>query len=60
MVETENNPRAFNLDPEGRFLMVAGRLSGRLATYRIDTDSDGLSPLDVYDLGDRPMWVEVV
>ena len=56
-VPTEPVPRAFSLDPEGRFLFVAGLDSGRLASYRVHQDSGGLTPLETYEAGNRPMWV---
>ena len=57
---TEETPRAFNLDPQGRFLYAAGQASGKLASYRIDQDSGALAPLDVYDVGPSPAWVMVL
>ena len=56
-VPTEEVPRAFSLDPEGKYLYAAGLESGKLASYRIDSDSGNLEPLDVYHVGNRPMWV---
>jgi len=53
---TEETPRAFNLDPEGKFLFAAGLGSGRLASYRIDEEG-ALQPLEVHDVGQNPMWV---
>ena len=53
---TEKTPRAFNLDPEGRFLFAAGLDSGRLASFRIGPDGR-LAPLRISDLGEGPMWV---
>ena len=54
--QTEGKPRAFNLDPDGRFLFVAGLATGRLASYRIN-DQGTLEPLAVYEVGEDPMWV---
>ena len=54
---TEPVPRAFGLDPEGRFLFVGGLDSGRLASYQIDQDNGELTPLETYEGGNRPMWV---
>ena len=56
-VATEAVPRAFSLDPAGHYLLAAGRESGRLATYRINTATGLLEPLHVYPLGRAPMWV---
>ena len=58
-VATEPVPRALSLDPEGNFLFVAGLESGRLASYRVDNESGELSPLEVYHVGNKPMWVLV-
>ena len=58
-VPTEPRPRVFSLDPEGRFLFVAGRESGKLASYEVDQDSGKLTPLDIYEGGDAPLWVMI-
>lgn len=57
---TETVPRAFSIDPTGTFVYAAGLESGRLAAYRIDQASGALQPLEVYPLGNRPMWVLIV
>ena len=54
---TEPTPRAFNVDLTGNFLFAGGQGSGRLATYRIDSQSGELQPLETYTVGDNPMWV---
>ena len=54
---SEAVPRAFSIDPTGNFLYAAGLESGRLASYRIDGDTGELEPLEVYDVGEGPMWV---
>jgi 6-phosphogluconolactonase len=56
-VSTEATPRAFSLDSQGRFLFAAGLDSGRLAAYRIDGDTGELELIEVYDVGEEPMWV---
>ena len=56
-VATEPVPRAFSIDPTGNFLYAAGLESGRLASYRVNQDSGALEALDVYDIGNGPMWV---
>ncbi|MFQ6031070.1 MAG: lactonase family protein [Dehalococcoidia bacterium] len=56
-VPTEPIPRAFSIDPQGKFLYAAGLESGRLASYRIDESSGNLEPLEIYDVGQGPMWV---
>lgn len=57
---TLETPRAFNLDPAGRFLFVGGLVSGELASYRIDTRTGTLEPLETYTVGEQPMWVLVL
>ena len=57
IVPTEAVPRAFSLDPDGRFLYVAGLESGRLAAYRINRGEGNLEHIETYDLGAGPMWV---
>ena len=55
---TEPKPRAFNLDPAGRLLGSQRLGEGRV--YRIDSRSGKLEPLEVYALGQNPMWVLVL
>ena len=57
---TEDVPRAFSLDPSGEFLYAAGLESARLASYRVNADSGALEPLEVYPIGQGPMWVLMV
>jgi 6-phosphogluconolactonase len=57
---TETIPRAFSLDPTGTFLFAAGLESGRLAAYRIDSATGLLQPLEIYPVGNRPMWVMII
>ena len=53
---TKECPRAFGLDPDGRFLYAGSDHSGRVTSHRID--SEGLlHSLDVYQLGMWPSWV---
>ena len=56
-VGTEPVPRAFCVDPDGRYLFSAGQQSSRLASYRIDQNNATLTPLETYELGRNPMWV---
>ena len=56
-VMTEAVPSAFSLDPEGKFVYAAGSATGRLAAYRIYGETGELTPLETYNVGQRPMWV---
>jgi 6-phosphogluconolactonase len=53
-------PRAFAIDPPGRFLLSAGLESGRLAVYRIDELSGRLDRIATHAVGAAPMWVSVI
>ena len=57
---TEKTPRAFCLDPEGKYLFACGLDSGKLASYRINDQTGVLEPLEIYAIGKQPMWVLVV
>jgi 6-phosphogluconolactonase len=57
---TEKTPRSFDLDPSGKYLFAAGESSGRLAGYRVDPRTGGLTRLETYDVGPRPWWVLAV
>lgn len=57
---TEAVPRFFELDPSGRYVLAVGQKSGRLASYRIDADSGALEPLQGYEVGEGPLWIQFV
>ena len=57
---TEATPRFFDLDPAGRFLYSAGQSSGRLASYRVDAATGALEPMEIYDVGESPLWIQFV
>ena len=56
-VPTEDRPSAFSLDPRGKFVYGAGSETNKLASYRINQDTGELTPMEVYDVGKRPMGV---
>jgi 6-phosphogluconolactonase len=56
----EKIPRAFEIDPAGRYLLSAGHDTGRLAVYRIDSDTGRLTQTALYDVGAVPMWVTII
>jgi 6-phosphogluconolactonase len=53
---TEKEPREFEIDPSGKFLIAAGESSGRIAFYRIQSDGS-LLLLKTYETGKWPVWV---
>jgi 6-phosphogluconolactonase len=54
-VSTEPVPNNFVLDPTRHFAFAAGSESGRLALYRIDSETGALTALETYAVGRRPM-----
>ena len=56
---TEKEPREFEIDPSGRFLIAAGESSGKIALYRIHSDGS-LYLLKTYEVGQWPVWVLAV
>ena len=57
---TQATPRAFNVDPAGRFLLASGLDSGRLTVYRIEAARGTLEALSEVRVGERPMWVTIL
>jgi 6-phosphogluconolactonase len=53
---TEKEPREFDIDPSGKFIIAAGESSGRIALYRIENNGK-LSQLKTYETGKWPVWV---
>ena len=58
--DTEKQPRGFNIDPSGRYLVAAGQVSHAVTVYRINSNNGALQPLRSTPLGKNPNWVEVV
>jgi 6-phosphogluconolactonase len=56
---TEKQPRAFSIDPTGRYLLAVGELSSAMTVYAIDR-SGKLTLLKQYPIGKKPNWVEIV
>jgi 6-phosphogluconolactonase len=56
-VATQAVPRAFSLDPQGKFVYAAGLETGNLTSYVIDQATGELTPSEIYPVGNRPMWV---
>ncbi|MFB6422043.1 MAG: 6-phosphogluconolactonase [Candidatus Malihini olakiniferum] len=57
---TEMQPRGFNIDHSGKFVISAGQKSQHIEIYRIDQKSGKLQPLARYPVGQGPMWVSVL
>lgn len=57
---TETQPRGFNLDTKGCFLISCGQKSNHVSVARIDQITGELTELGRYPVGKGPMWVTVV
>jgi 6-phosphogluconolactonase len=59
-VETEKQPRGFNIDSKGKFLIAAGEKTDHVSVYAIDQNNGELKFLNRYPTGKNPNWVECV
>ncbi|QRX82471.1 beta-propeller fold lactonase family protein [Glaciimonas sp. PAMC28666] len=55
---TALQPRGFNLDPSGAFLVAAGQLSHSVMVHRIAPDSGALIEVGSAVVGKNPNWIE--
>jgi 6-phosphogluconolactonase len=58
--DTEQQPRGFNVDPKGRYLLAVGEKSNRLTAYAIDAATGALRPISHVPVGRDPNWVEII
>lgn len=56
---TETQPRGFNIDNRGQYLVAAGQKSHHIEVYKITADRGLLQPLARYAVGQGPMWVVI-
>lgn len=56
---TQGEPGALTTSPDGRFLFVAMRSTGRLASFRIDPESGRLTTINEVAAGDDPAQISV-
>ncbi|WP_130834453.1 6-phosphogluconolactonase [[Erwinia] mediterraneensis] len=56
---TETQPRGFNIDNTGHYLVAAGQKSHHIEVYKIDQAQGLLTPLARYAVGQGPMWVVI-
>lgn len=56
---TETQPRGFNIDANGKYLLAVGQKSHHLAVYEIQGVQGLLSEKGRYAVGQGPMWVAV-
>jgi 6-phosphogluconolactonase len=57
---TARQPRSFNIDPSGRYLITAGQLSNTVIVHSIERVSGKPIMLREYATGKNPTWVEAV
>jgi 6-phosphogluconolactonase len=57
---TEQQPRGFQIDSTGQWLLAVGQMSNRMTAYRIDPATGRLSPQSQQPMGKNPNWVEIV
>ncbi|WP_436201218.1 beta-propeller fold lactonase family protein [Astrobacterium formosum] len=58
-MQTELQPRGFRIDPNGKFLVVAGEKSGWISAYRIDKQTGDLDLLSRHLVGKGAAWVVI-
>ncbi|ECD2368927.1 6-phosphogluconolactonase, partial [Salmonella enterica subsp. enterica serovar Weltevreden] len=56
---TEAQPRGFNIDNSGKYLIAAGQKSHHIAVYEITGTQGVLTEKGRYAVGQGPMWVVV-
>ena len=56
----EKEPRGFNVDPHGRFLVVNALMTRKAVTYAIDQASGALNKVAEFACLEDPNWIELV
>lgn len=56
--KTLGTPRAFGINPTGKYMLVGGLDNGDLATYKIESTGT-LSHLNTQPVGNLPMWIHI-
>ncbi len=56
---TETQPRGFNTDNSGNYLIASGQKSHHIEVYKITGEQGLLEPLARYAVGQGPMWVTI-
>ena len=57
---TEKQPRGFQIDSSGQWLLAVGQASHQMTAYRIDPASGKLTPQATLPMGKNPNWVEII
>jgi 6-phosphogluconolactonase len=59
-VPGERHVRGTAMDPDGKYLYTTGTQSGNMASYAISQQTGALEPLEIIEVGETPMWIEIV
>jgi 6-phosphogluconolactonase len=57
---TEKQPRGFNVDSSGRYLLAVDQLSHGPSSYAIDPARGTLTRLKEYPMDKNPNWIAIV
>jgi len=57
---TQKQPRGFNIDYKGQFVITAGQKSDAIEVTKIDQTTGALTTLKEYPVGKGPMWVSIL
>ncbi len=53
-------PRSFNIDHSGHFIISACQQSGNIAVHKINQSNGKLRTLAIYPVGKNPVWVSIL
>ena len=56
----ERHTRGTAMDPDGNFYYTTGTRCGFMASYAISQATGALEPLERIEIGESPMWIEIV
>ncbi|MFD3232036.1 6-phosphogluconolactonase [Rahnella aceris] len=57
---TQTQPRGFNIDHSGQYVITAGQKSDAIEVAKIDPQNGQLTTLKTYAVGKGPMWVSIL
>jgi 6-phosphogluconolactonase len=57
---TQTQPRGFNIDHTGKFVITAGQKSDAIEVAKINPENGQLTTLNTYNVGKGPMWVSIL
>ncbi|MBE8718620.1 lactonase family protein [Cellvibrio polysaccharolyticus] len=58
--KTETQPRAFQISPDGRHLVVVGQKSDHASIYSINAETGELEAVQRIAAGQNPSWIEII